>query len=98
MVDFWVESGYNLLDKTENGFLKVTDDFLRAYFLRPELEPVNESCVNELIIHEKLLKNPRATVTEKDISKMADADVRENYKLIINFRDCLIASTSIEDC
>lgn len=98
MVDFWVESGYHLLDKTENGFLRVTDDFLRAYFLRPELEPVNESCANELIIHEKLLKNPRAVVNEKDISKMTDADVRENYKLIINFRDCLISSTSIEDC
>jgi hypothetical protein len=41
MVDLWVESGYYLLDKTENEFLAVAGDFLRANFLRPELEPVN---------------------------------------------------------
>lgn len=32
MVDFWVESGYYLLDKTENEFLAVAGDFLRANF------------------------------------------------------------------
>ena len=45
--DFWRSSGWHLLDKDKNGYLKVTDDFLAAYFERPELVPIEESCNQE---------------------------------------------------
>ena len=33
--DFWVASGWQLLDKGKDGWLKITDDFLAAFFARP---------------------------------------------------------------
>ena len=44
MPEFWLDSGYRLLDRSVDGVLEVTDDFLRAYLMRPEIEPVAESC------------------------------------------------------
>ena len=41
--DFWRSSGFHLLERNGAGRLRVTDDFLRAYLLRPELRPVEES-------------------------------------------------------
>jgi len=35
--DFWRNSGFHLLERDAGGRLQVTDDFLRAYLLRPEL-------------------------------------------------------------
>ena len=51
MPDFWRDSGFHLLKRRENGHLEVTDDFLRAYFLRPEVAPVEESCPAERALH-----------------------------------------------
>ena len=44
MRDFWQQCGYRLLDKTSDGHLLVTDDFLRSLLERPELAPVPQSC------------------------------------------------------
>ena len=45
--DFWQSSGYHLLDRDDDGCLGVTEDFLRAYLLRPEMLPPEEACANE---------------------------------------------------
>ena len=37
MPDFWRNSGFHLLERDAAGRLRVTDDFLRAYLLRPEM-------------------------------------------------------------
>ena len=47
MQEFWSSSGYRLLSRDDNGRLAVTDDFLRAYLLRPEIRPVEDSCAAE---------------------------------------------------
>ena len=98
MPNFWRDSGYHLLERTTKGHLKVTDDFLRAYFLRPEVRPVEESCAAERALHEALLKNPRELVSKTRLKDLADPDVRENYGVVLAFRDRLVAAGTIEDC
>ena len=40
MRDYWRQCGYRLLERTGEGHLVVTDDFLRSLLERPELAPV----------------------------------------------------------
>lgn len=98
MTDFWRDSGYRLLDRDGRGHLRVTGDFLRAYFQRPELRPVEESCPAERALHEALLKNPREAVSEARLGELADPDAGENYRVVLGFRDRLLAAGTIEEC
>jgi hypothetical protein len=98
MPDFWRSSGYHLLDAAAAGRLAVTDAFLRAYFLRPEIQPVEESCAAERTLHASLLNAPRRDVTTAELGALADLDARENYALVLAFRDRLAAAASLEEC
>ncbi|MCH8998277.1 MAG: hypothetical protein IID48_08420 [Proteobacteria bacterium] len=98
MPDFWRDSGYHLLTRTAEGRLEVGDDFLRAYFLRPEMRPVEESCPAERSLHAALTANPREAVSDQRLAGLADPDARENYRLVLNFRDRLVAAGTIEAC
>ena len=98
MPDFWLDSGYRLLDKTANGHLVVTDDFLRAYLMRPEMEPVEESCNVERALHARMMENPRLDISPADIDAMADDDIKENYQVVVGFRDRLVVAATVEDC
>ena len=62
MPDFWRSSGFHLLARNASGQLAVTDDFLRAYLLRPEIRPVEESCARERALHGALIESPRRAV------------------------------------
>ena len=97
MPDFWLSSGYHLLARDAAGRLAVTDDFLRAYFARPEIRPVEESCAAEIALHEALLADPRRPVALEEIVAMADPDAQENYRHLLAFRDHLLAHGSIEE-
>ena len=96
MADFWRSCGYRLLERGTDGRLIVTDDYLRAYFMRPELAPVAESCDHERALHAALLENPRRGVAERQITAIRDADARENYRVMLRFRDLLLAAPSLE--
>ena len=98
MPDFWRDSGYHLLTRTAEGRLAVGDDFLRAYFQRPEMRPVAESCPAERTLHAALVANPREAVADQRLAGLADPDARENYRLVLNFRDRLVAAGTIEEC
>jgi hypothetical protein len=76
----------------------VTDDFLRAYWLRPEIHPVEESCDAERTLHAALMDDPRRAVTASDIDAMRDPDVRDNYRIMLRFRERLTAARTIEAC
>lgn len=76
----------------------MTDDFLRAYFLRPEVHPVEESCDAERRLHAALMAAPRRAVTDADIEALADADARHNYRMLLKFRDRLLAAGTVEGC
>ena len=60
--DFWKSSGWHLLDKNKEGYLNVTEDFIAAYFERPELVPIEESCSSERDLHKKLTLYPTMKV------------------------------------
>lgn len=96
MPDFWLSSGFHLLARDAAGRLAVTDDFLRAYIARPEIRPVEESCPQEIALHEALLANPQRPVTPEEIAAMTDPDARENYRHLLAFRDHLLAHPSVE--
>lgn len=96
--DFWRNSGFHLLERNETGRLRVTDDFLRAYLLRPELRPVDESGPNETAFHERLIEAPRRAVADGELEAIEDADVRANFRMWLDFRARLLAAESVEAC
>lgn len=98
MVDFWRSCGFHYLKRDAHGRLALTDDFLRSYLMRPELHPVEESCANERRLHQELLTNPRSKVDDALLAAIADEDARENYRIMLRFRERLLAAPSLEAC
>jgi hypothetical protein len=96
MNDFWISSGHHLLDRDEGGGLHVTDEFLKLYLARPELIPPPEACAVERSLHAALLADPRMPVSASDIAAIADSDARENWQLLIDFRDHLLTHETLE--
>jgi Family of unknown function (DUF6352) len=96
MNDFWLSCGHHLLDRDDGGGLVITDEFLKAYLARPELSPPADACVVERTLHAALLTNPRRPVETSEIAAMADKDARENWTVMIAFRDLLVAHRTIE--
>jgi hypothetical protein len=93
--EFWRSSGYHLLRADGAGRLTVTDDFLRAYWLRPEVAPVAESCAEERALHEELMAAPRMLVPAARLQRLADSDARDNYAAVLRFRDRLVARPTL---
>jgi len=96
MKDFWLSCGHHLLDRDDGGGLVVTDELLKAYLARPELAPPPEACSAERALHAALLADPRRPVEASEITAIADADVRENWDVLIAFRDRLVAHKTLE--
>src|SRR3954465_4224221 len=96
MKDFWLSCGHHLLDRDTGGGLVVTDEFLKAYLARPELAPPPEACVVERTLHAALLSEPRRPVAAAEMAAIADADARENWPVMIAFRDRLLGHRTIE--
>jgi len=94
--DFWLSCGHHLLDRDEGGGLLVTDDFLKVYLARPELAPPPEACVAERALHAALLADPRRAVSAAEIAAIADVDARENWRVLLAFRDHLVAHRTVE--
>jgi len=98
MANFWTNSGFGLLDRNSDGYLELSDDFVRAYLVRPELRPVEESCSAELRLHEKLLETPLGPIDESELKAIEDEDARQNYGYFLKFRGFLTDAASIEHC
>jgi hypothetical protein len=96
MNDFWLSCGHHLTERDADGWLLVTDEFLKAYLARPELAPPPEACAVERGLHTALLADPRGAVGSDEIASIDDADARENWRLMIGFRDRLLRHTTLE--
>jgi hypothetical protein len=96
MNDFWLSCGHHLLDRDEGGGLVVTDEFLKVYLARPELAPPDDACVVERTLHAALLADPRRPIGAAEIAAIADKDARENWTLMLGFRDRLLAHRTLE--
>jgi hypothetical protein len=94
--DFWLSCGHQLLDRDDDGKLLVTDEFLKAYLARPELCPPPDACIAERTLHAALLTNPRRPVAPAEIVRIADAAARENWSVMVAFRDRLVAQQTVE--
>ena len=94
--DFWLSCGHHLTERDADGWLLVTDEFLKAYLARPELAPPPEACAVERRLHTALLADPRAPVGRDEIASIGDADAHENWRLMIGFRDRLLHHKTLE--
>ena len=94
--DFWLACGHHLLDRDAAGNLLVTDEFLKAYLARLEIVPPLEACFAERQLHDALLNDPRQSVSASQIAAIADADARENWQVMIGWRDHLVKHRTLE--
>jgi Family of unknown function (DUF6352) len=95
-IEFWQTSGFDLLEPTGEGMLGVTPDFLRAYFSRPEIAPIEDSCEVEIALFEELVSNPEMQVSEQRLAQIADRDTADNYRFMLRFRDHLAEHRTLE--
>jgi hypothetical protein len=96
MKDFWLSSGHHLLDRDDSGALLLTDDFLKVYLARPELATPSDACDAERRLHAALLSAPRKVVRPAEIAAISDADARENWLVMLAFRDLLMTHRTLE--
>jgi len=96
MKDFWISCGHHLLDREPGGGLVATDEFFKAYFIRPELMPPADACQAERQLHAALLAQPRRPVQAEEISAIVDADARENWQFVLAFRELLLRHPTLE--
>jgi hypothetical protein len=95
-MDFWKSAGLHLVQRNENGWLTVTPDLLRAYYTRPEIHPVAESCDAEHALFEKLMAEPFATVERSELDAIEDHDAADNYRVVLRLRDHLVEHGTLE--
>ena len=96
MREFWVASGHHLTRRADHGGLVATPELIMAYLARPELMPPADACDAERDLHASLMADPLRAVSAADIARLADADARENWSFMMNFRDRLMAAPSLE--
>jgi hypothetical protein len=96
MKDFWLSCGHHLLDRDAEGKLRIGDEFMKVYLARPELAPPPDACAAERALHAALMRDPWRPVAAEDIAAIAEADVRENWELMIAFRDRLARHRTLE--
>jgi hypothetical protein len=85
-----------LLDRTPEGWLLLTDDFLRAYLARPELMPPPEACAAERRLHATLMTDPREPVAPQAVLALADPDAQDNWRTFLGLRDVLLGTPTLE--
>jgi hypothetical protein len=71
---------------------------LRAYYLRPEIHPLEESGEAERRLHSELMQSPKRAVSERELESIEDPDACENYRVILNFRRKLLDAGTVEGC
>lgn len=94
--EFWKSSGFHLVNQLDDGWLQVSDDFMRAYYTRPEIHPIEESCATEHMLFERLMASPFADVSEEELNSIVDKDARSGYKIVLDYRKYLETSGSLE--
>ena len=62
------------------------------------MHPVEESGPAEHALHGALMAEPRRGVTQREIDAVEDPDARDNYRVILRFRDRLLQAGTLEAC
>jgi len=95
--DFWVGSGFHLLESTPEG-LVATDAWLARLLEREELAPPPEAGARERALHERLARAPASPVGAAELAAIEDPDARDNWRAFLAFRDRLAAHPTLEAC
>jgi len=93
---FWRSAGLHLLERDAHGWAAVTPEFMVAFWTRPEVHPVEESCSAEIALHEALVDDPFRRVSEADLAGIADPDAIESYRIVLRLREILQRTGTIE--
>jgi hypothetical protein len=93
---FWRSAGKHLLERDAQGWLKVAPCLLRAYYARPELQPIATSCTAEISLHEGLMADPLRSVADVELAAIADKEAADNYRQVLAYRDLLLRAGTIE--
>ena len=80
----------------DHGWVRPGPGWWRAFLLRPELAPVDESCKRERQLHAALLDDPLQAVDAARLARLEDADARENYGHALAFRDAVQRAGTLE--
>jgi hypothetical protein len=59
---------------------------------------VEESGPNEHRLHAALMAEPRRQLTQAELDAIEDADARDNYRVVLGFRDRLLDAGTVEAC
>lgn len=59
---------------------------------------MEESGEGEVALHSALMRAPRMAVGEKDLEAVEDADARDNYRILLRFRQRLLDAGTVEGC
>lgn len=86
----------HLVEVNGDGWLTVTPDYLRAYYTRPEVHPIDTSCAEETRLFEDLMADPFLAVPDERLGTLQDQDAAYNYKVVLGFRDHLMKAGTIE--
>ena len=57
---------------------------------------MEESCEAEVALHAALMAEPRLAVSDAQIDAVSDEDARDNYRVVLRFRDRLLSAGTIE--
>jgi hypothetical protein len=60
------------------------------------MHPVEASSPAERELHAALMAEPRVRVSEREIASLDDVDVQDNYRILLRFRDRLLAAGTVE--
>lgn len=96
MQDFWADSGFNHCATQSSGWLIPQDEYWSVILARPELAPSADASPAELALHRRLIAKPHLHLTEADLLSLNDADLAENYRHFLSFRDALTRAGSFE--
>ena len=94
--DFWPDSGLSQTRTDTQGWLVPQPAYWHRFLQRPELALVPESCAAETRLHRSLHGNPLLRVNEASLALLADADVRDNYRTFLSFRDAVLNHGTLE--
>jgi Family of unknown function (DUF6352) len=59
---------------------------------------VEESGEGELHVHSSLMALPRRAVSDEELDAIEDEDARDNYRILLRFRDRLLETGTVEGC
>ena len=62
------------------------------------MHPLEESDGAERALHGALMAEPRRRVTRAELDAIGDPDARDNYRVVLAFRDRLLAAGTLEGC